>query len=257
MKKVVLFALIAAICAGALLYVYLGKLEQQKQVQIVYEDVVVAAEDIPAYTSITAEMLTVKQVPEGTAHNLAARAVADAVGFVTESEILAGEEVIPAKLKQPGQIESGLSYVIPKGMRAVTVGVDEISGFAGFLQRGDYVDIYAYITTSYQTPEQEALSATEEQATKQTQQATTVLAAQNVCIVAVGSSLSTTDSSSSENGDGIGYSSVTVLVTPEDAMRVIQGARSGAVMIVLRANGDHETIVQEPVVSDTLLEKAD
>lgn len=256
MKKVVLFALIAAICAGALLYVYLGKLEQQKQVQIVYENVVVAAEDIPAYTSITAEMLTLKQVPEGTAHQLAARAVSDAAGFVTESEILAGEEIIPAKLKQPGQIESGLSYVIPEGMRAVTVGVDEVSGFAGFLQRGDYIDIYAYITTSYQTPKQEAESAGGTQPT-QSQQATTVLAAQNVCIVAVGSSLTPSDQKSDGADDGIGYSSVTVLVTPEDAARVIQGARSGVIMIVLRANGDHETITQEPVVSDTLLGKAD
>ncbi|MEZ4508426.1 MAG: hypothetical protein R2912_01165 [Eubacteriales bacterium] len=44
MKKVVLFALIAALCAGALLYVYLGKLEQQKEVKVVYESVVVAAQ---------------------------------------------------------------------------------------------------------------------------------------------------------------------------------------------------------------------
>lgn len=255
MKKIVLFALIAAICAGVLLYTYLGKIEQQKQVQIVYETVVVAAKDIPAYTSITADMLTTKQVPEGSAHPLAARAVSDAAGYVTESEILSGEEVIPAKLKQPGQIESGLSYVIPKGMRAVTVGVDEISGFAGFLQRGDYVDIYAYITTSYMTPEQQARSAAEAQST-QAQQATTVLAAQNVCIVAVGSSLSPSGQTADGESDGIGYSTVTVLVTPEDAVRVIQGARSGAIMIVLRANGDHETITQQPVVSDTLLDPA-
>jgi len=256
MKKVVLFSLIAAVLAGAMLYLYLGKLEQQKQVQIVYETVVVAAQDISAYTSITPEMLTVQQVPQGSAHPLAARAVDDAAGFVTESAILAGEEVIPAKLKQPGQVESGLSYVIPTGMRAVTIGVDEISGFAGFLQRGDYVDVYAYITTSYITPEQQATALATGQ-TAAAQQATTVLAAQNVCIVAVGTTLAEKDPAAAGDSGGIGYSSVTVLVTPEQAMRVIQGARSGVVMIVLRANGDHETITQEPVVSDTLLDNAD
>ena len=170
MKKVVLFSLIAAICAGVMLYLYLGKLEQQKQVQIVYEEVVVAAQDIPAYTAITPEMLTVQQIPKGTAHPLAARAVSDAAGFVTEGAILAGEEVIPAKLKKPGQVESGLSYVIPKGMRAVTIGVDEISGFAGFLQRGDYVDIYAYITTSYVTPQQQAAALATGQAVRESSQ---------------------------------------------------------------------------------------
>ena len=254
MKKVVLFSLIAAVCAGVMLYLYLGKLEQQKQVQIVYEEVVVAAQDIPAYTAIAPEMLTIQQVPQGTAHPLAARALSDATGFVTESEILAGEEVIPAKLKQPGQAESGLSYVVPKGMRALTIAVDEVSGVAGFLQRGDYVDIFAYLTTSYLTPEQEASAAATEQPAA-AEQATTILAAQNVCIAAVGTSL-TKDPAAGENG-GVGYASVTVLVTPEQAMRLIQSARSGVVMMVLRENGDHDTITQQPVVSDTLLDNAD
>ncbi len=253
MKKVILFSLVAAICAGVMLYLYLGKLEQQKQVEIVYETVVVAAQDIPAYTSIAPEMLTTKQVAQGSSHPLAARTITDAVGFVTEGAILAGEEVIPAKLKQPGQVESGLSYVVPKGMRAMTIAVDEISGIAGFLQRGDYVDIYAYLTTSYLTPEQQAIAATTEQTSAE--QATTVLAAQNVNIVAVGTSLAN-DPAAGEGG-GVGYSSVTVLVTPDQAMRLIQSARSGVVMMVIRANGDHETITQQPVVSDSLLDKAD
>ena len=254
MKKVILFSLVAAICAGVMLYLYLGKLEQQKQVEIVYETVVVAAQDIPAYTSITPEMLTTKQVAQGSSHPLAARAITDAVGFVTEGAILAGEEVIPAKLKQPGQVESGLSYVVPKGMRAMTIAVDEISGIAGFLQRGDYVDIYAYLTTSYLTPEQKAAAAATEQTTA-AGQATTVLAAQNVNIVAVGTSLAK-DPAAGE-GSGVGYSSVTVLVTPDQAMRIIQSARSGVVMMVIRANGDHESITQQPIVSDSLLDKAD
>ena len=205
MKKVILFSLVAAICAGVMLYLYLGKLEQQKQAEIVYETVVVAAQDIPAYTAITPEMLTTKQVAQGSSHPLAARAITDAVGFVTEGAILAGEEVIPAKLKQPGQVESGLSYVVPKGMRAMTLAVDEISGIAGFLQRGDYVDIYAYLTTSYRTPEQKAAAAAAEQTTA-AGQATTVLAAQNVNIVAVGTSLAK-DPAAGE-GSGVGGCSV-------------------------------------------------
>ena len=254
MKKVILFSLVAAVCAGVMLYLYLGKLEQQKQVEIVYETVVVAAQDIPAYTAITPEMLTTKQVAQGSSHPLSARSIDDAVGFVTEGAILAGEEVIPAKLKQPGQVESGLSYVVPKGMRALTIAVDEISGIAGLLQRGDYVDIYAYLTTSYLTTKQQASVTTTDQTTA-AQQATTVLAAQNVSIVALGTSLSK-DPAAGEGG-AVGYSSVTVLVTPEQAMRLIQSARSGVVMLVVRANGDHEAITQQPVVSDSLLENAD
>ena len=257
MKKVVLFALIAALCAGALLYVYLGKLEQQKEVPVVYEDVVVAAEDIPAFTQITAEMVTVKQVPEGTSHPLAARTAAEAVGYVTESEIIEGEEILPVKLKQPGQTESGLSYIVPDGMRAVTVAVDEISGVAGFIQRGDYVDVIAYTTTTYQ-PEETAQPVDETAGTTQTAettQATTVVAAQNVCVAAVGMSLATTASGTGEDAEAT-YTSVTLFLTPEDAMRVIQGAKSGVILLVLRASGDHAANTQSPVVSDTLLQQA-
>lgn len=257
MKKVVLFALIAALCAGALLYVYLGKLERQKEIPVVYEDVAVAAQDIPAFTPITAEMIAIKQVPQGTSHPLAARTAAEVVGYVTESKILKDEEILPAKLKQPGQTESGLSYIVPDGMRAVTIAVDEISGVAGFLQRGDYVDVISYTTTTYQ-PEDAAQGADETAQSAQsapTTQATTVVAAQNVCVAAVGTSLASASSDAAEGAEAV-YTSVTLFLTPEDAMRVIQGAKSGVVLLVLRASGDHEANTQPPMVSDTLLEQA-
>jgi Flp pilus assembly protein CpaB len=68
MKKVILIALIAAIAAGALLYFYLDDLEKESVVEVVYEDVLVASADIPAYSVITADMVTLTQMPEGTAH---------------------------------------------------------------------------------------------------------------------------------------------------------------------------------------------
>ena len=266
MKKIVVFALIAALCAGVLLYYYLGDLEQQKQVKIVYEQVVVAATAIPAFTPITNDMVTFQQVPQGYAHPLAAHSVEEVVGYVTESSILQGEEVLPAKLKQMGQTDSGLSYIVPDGMRAVTVAVDEVSGVAGFIQRGDYVDVITYTSTSYQMPDaqqqQEADGTTTEGTAAESgsasapSQGTTVVAAQNVCVAAVGTSLSTS-SAVSEDGTAITYSSVTLFLTPEDAMRVIQGARSGYVILVMRAAGDHDSNLQDPIVNDSLLEKAE
>ncbi len=256
MKRVVLLALIAAICAGALLYSYLGQLEQQKQVQVVYENVVIAATDIPAYSTITAEMITFKQMPEGSAHPYAARSIDEVIGYVTESDIIAGEEILPSKLKQLGQTESGLSYIIPEGMRAITVAVDEISGIGGFIQRGDYVDILSYTTTSYQ-PESTDPTLTEEEAAAQEAtgtQATTVVVAQNICIAAIGTSLANVSSSSTDGS--VGYGSVTLYVTPEDAMRVIQAEKSGAIILALRASNDHTPNDQDPVINDILLEKA-
>ncbi len=255
MKKVILFALIMAIVAGALLYFYLDNLEQDTVVEVVYEDVLVAAVDIPAYSVITADMLTLTQVPEGTSHPLAAHSVSEAVGFVTEGLIVAGEEILPSKLKQQGQDDSGMSYIIPEGMRAVTISVDEVSGVAGFVQRGDYVDVLAYTTTTYD-PEETTTTETTDGTTEEeeTEQGTTVVAAQNVCVAAVGTSLK--DSASADGTTAEIYSSITLLLTPEDAMRVIQGAKSGIVTIVLRASGDHEANTEDPIINDSLLEEA-
>ncbi len=258
MKKVVLFALIAALCAGALLYFYLGNLESQKEVQVVYDSVVVAAKDIPAFTPITNDMVTIQAVPQGYAHPLAARSIEEVVGYVTESEILSGEQMLPSKLKQYGETDSGMSYIVPEGMRAVTVAVDEVTGVAGFLQRGDYVDVISYTTTSYD-PEntaqaQDGTDQTTDAAQGGMSQSTTVVAAQNVRIVAIGTSLS----SASTTGDPstMGYNSVTLLLTPEDVMRVVQGSRGGSLILVLRASGDHDTNTEDPVINDTLLIKA-
>jgi pilus assembly protein CpaB len=251
MKKVILIALIAAIAAGALLYFYLDDLEKESVVEVVYEDVLVASADIPAYSVITADMVTLTQMPEGTAHPRAAHSASEAIGFVTEGLIVAGEEILPEKLKQPGQSESGMSYIIPDGMRAVTISVDEISGVAGFVQRGDYVDVIAYTTTSYDpepVPDSETGEITEKT------QATTVVAAQNVCVAAVGTTLKTGVSTTDAEEEV--YSSITLFLTPADAMRVIQSAKSGVITVVLRASGDHEANAEEPVVSDSLLDEA-
>ena len=259
MRKIVIFALIAALCAGALLYFYLGNLEAQKEVKVEYDSIVVAAVDIPAFTPITGDMVTFRQVPMGYAHPLAARTKEEVVGLVTESEIIAGEEMLPSKLKQFGETDSGLSYVVPEGMRAVTVAVDEVSGVAGFLQRGDYVDVISYTSTSYEMPTadqvQTGTTETTDPAQNAVSQSTTVIAAQNILVAAIGRSLSSS-TGSTEDQSAIGYNSVTLILSPEDAMRVIQGSRSGSLILILRASGDHDTNTEDPVINDSLLIKA-
>lgn len=259
MKKIVIFALIAALCAGALLYFYLGNLEAQKQTQVQYDTVVAAAADIPAYTTITSDMLTLQQIPQGYAHPLAARTTDEVVGLVTVSDIVAGEQIFPSKLKQFGETDSGLAYVVPEGMRAVTVSVDEVSGVAGFLKRGDYVDVISYTSTTFEmkAADQAQIGTGTDQTTNPAQggssQSTTLIAAQNVLIAAIGTSLTT----ATNTGDPatVGYNSVTLILTPEDAMRVVQGSRSGALILILRASGDHAANTQDPVVNDSLLIK--
>ncbi len=98
----------------------------------------------PPYTTITSAMQwKVKQVPAGTAHAAAAIDVSEVEGLVSQSDILADEQILPATLKALGNSEGGLSYIIPEGMRAFTIAVSETTGVAWFLRRGDIVDVFA------------------------------------------------------------------------------------------------------------------
>lgn len=246
MKKVTIFALIAALAAGVLLYLYLGNLEKKSEVQVRYDTVVVAAADIPAYTTITADLVKVTQAPEGAAHTQSVRDPNLVVGKMTESLILSGEQILPAKLRTPGETASGLSYVIPAGMRALTVAVDDISGVAGFLRQGDYVDILGYVQTSYP-----AEPYTEDAESS----GTTLVVAENILVVALDSALS---ESLPAESDGSGteesaYSTATLLVSTADAMRIMQASRSGLITVLLRSTGDHAANTETPVGSDDLL----
>lgn len=256
MKKVVLFAVIAALCAGALLYFYLGKLEAQKEVKVDYENVVVASQDIPAFTVITAEMVTFQQVPAGYSHPQAARTFDEVIGYVTKSDVIAGEEIFTSKLKQFGETNSGLSYMVPQGMRAITVSVDEFSGVAGFIQRGDYVDVLAFTTvTVYGNAAKEAyrekVGTAPPAEIEESTESASIVVAQNICVGAIGTTFA-----NNATDAGTPYMSVTLFVTPEDAMRILQGEKNGVLKLILRASGDHERNLEEPMLGSQLLKLA-
>ncbi len=75
--------------------------------------------------------------------------------------------------------------------------------------------------------------------------------AQNICVAAVGTTFEPA-------ADGLeeAYTSVTLYVTPEDAMRINQCGKSGPLTLVLRASGDHEKNTENAILSNQLLEKA-
>jgi pilus assembly protein CpaB len=102
--------------------------------------VVVASGAIAPGTTITADMLQVVQVPEGLALAGAFTEATPLVGQITSVSIAAGEQVLPSKV---GPVIEGdsIGYVVPPGMRAVAISVDEVTAVGGLLLPGDRVDI--------------------------------------------------------------------------------------------------------------------
>jgi Flp pilus assembly protein CpaB len=142
-------ALIFAVVAAVLVFVAAnhggGNKEEAASPSAAKSTVVVASRDISARTELTGGMLTTKKVPADETLRGAFTDTEQVVGQVTRQDILEGEQVTASKVgpQTKAEREQGLSFVIPQGMRAFSIQVDETSAVGGLLLPGDLVDIIA------------------------------------------------------------------------------------------------------------------
>ena len=212
MKKVKILALLSAIVTALLLFVFLSSLINFGGTDT--SKIVTAAQDIPANTLITQEMLETNDVPTDAVLPGAITKLSDVVGKALKSDIFVGEQIISAKIIVPGETSNGaLSYAIEPGMRAITIGVDATAGVAGMLRPGDRIDLmgeYDVAGTVY-----------------------TDLVAEYLNILAVDGVLSETGKTA--DGSSVAYSTITLEVTPQQAMEISMAAYSGTLRAVLRS----------------------
>jgi pilus assembly protein CpaB len=121
-----------------------------------------------------------------------------------------GEFILPSKLA-PENAGSGLPSLIPPGMRAVSVRVNEVVSVAGFVGPGTRVDVLLTGTPNGSTENQ----------------TTTVL--QNVAVIASGHTLERNASGEAQNTPVI-----TLLASPEDAERLTLASSEGKIQLSLR-----------------------
>ena len=110
--------------------------------------VVVAAQNIPAGTEITQDMVKTLEVPEALLVAGAYTESATLVGQTARIPILSGEQIPASKIGAADDGE-GLSFVVPKGKRAVSVSINEVTAVGGLLRPGDRVDVFvSYVEDS-------------------------------------------------------------------------------------------------------------
>jgi pilus assembly protein CpaB len=88
---------------------------------------------------IGVQLIAQEKVPEGASPDtpVARHAM---VGAMVRRPMTGGEVILPRDILRP--VERGfLAAVLSPGMRAVTVGVDAITGTAGLIWPGDHVDV--------------------------------------------------------------------------------------------------------------------
>ncbi len=232
MKKIRLLALfLAVITAGALLY-YLSR-TGSKPVEIVKSEVVVAAADIPENTVITADMLKLTSLPMESVLPNTYREAADIIGKTASNPIVEGEQIVAVRLVDVGSTESGsLAYAIQPGMRAITIGMGDTSSLKYMIRPGDIVDLVA----QYQI-EGEVLSANGE--VKEKTIPTAKLLMQSIKVLAVDRVM---QRSGLEQ-----YTTLTLEVTPEQAVELSFSENAGLLRAILRSPVDTDTVEEYTV----------
>ncbi|MDR3592054.1 MAG: Flp pilus assembly protein CpaB [Negativicutes bacterium] len=144
-RGLMVIALILSLLTTGLVYSYLKGVANQAIKP--GKPVIVAKVDIPPKTVITPEMVQESSVPAEYIQPGAIVATADVVGVTSREQIVAGEQITQRRLAVPGQTR-GFAGTIPNDKRAMTVAVTEVTGVAGFVKAGDYVDVLVTFDTN-------------------------------------------------------------------------------------------------------------
>jgi pilus assembly protein CpaB len=211
-----IFAVLAiAVLAGGGLAYGTYTLVQNPQVKTVptpIEPVVVAAADLQLGAELKADDLKVVQFPQGQAPQGAFSKTSDVVGRGLIVPVVKNEPILAAKLasKEAG---SGLPPVIPEGMRAVSVRVDEVVGVAGYVLPGNRVDVLATANPGEQRSD-----------------TTTKVILSNVQVLTAGTRME----QDVENTKPVQVTVVTLLVYPEQSERLALASTEGKIQLALR-----------------------
>ncbi|MDP2949976.1 MAG: Flp pilus assembly protein CpaB [Chloroflexota bacterium] len=150
-KVVLLLALFLGLIGAVLVYVFLSQAGggEGGGASATTKPVVVAKEDIPAATRITASMVEVKPLSTDVVLPAAFTSTEGVVDKVARYPITAGEQVLSDKLVTStlevgeGAKTTPFSLTVPSGKRAVAVKVEQAIGAGGMILPGDSVDVIA------------------------------------------------------------------------------------------------------------------
>ena len=212
-------ALVAAVGSALLLTRYMEVRTAASRVPT--ELVMVAQADIAVGTELRAEILRAVEWPAASVPEGAFKDAQALEGKMVAVRVYKGEPILAALLAG-ADAGKGLSALLPPGMRAAAVRVDDIVGVAGFIHPGDSVDVIV-------TMRAEGGSGVPA--------ARVIL--QNIRVLAVGKDL---DVQTKTLEKALPATVATLLVTAEQSERLALAATQGKLLLTLRGSADTEIV---------------
>ena len=174
--------------------------------------VVVAAKDLTVGAKIDARDVRLAQLPASELPSSVFHNTSDVVGRGVLVPIQRSELILGSKVAGE-EAGAGLPALIPTGMRAVSVKVNDVVSVAGFVLPGTRVDV---LLTG--------------QPSKTNDTATTTTVLENVQVLSAGPKLE-----KDANGQPVSVPVITLLVSPDDAQKLTLAATQGQIQLSLRS----------------------
>ena len=214
-------------------------------------NIYVATKPLPVGTTIGEADIGVQPWPQQLVLDgfVAADGKNNLVGMVTRAPMQQNVPITFSKVANPND-PNFLAGDLPKGMRVVTIPINETDGVAGFVFPGDHVDlIYTHDVRKYVTPPASVSnisrsSGSEETDVSVTPKEITVTVTEtlltNVKVLAIDQRSSGAGATDAK-GNLIIPRSASLMVSSADSQRVRLASKSGTVSLVLRALADKES----------------
>lgn len=217
-QRTLVVMLVAVVTAGIAAYGVYQAIQRMpvREVEIPGVSVVVAAGYIPVGTRLTRDHLRVASWP---ARNPVPGAFTDPEQVINRGVVATlteNEPITTSKVAGP-EAGAGLPPVIPPGMRAMSVRVNEVVGVAGFVLPGTRVDVIVTVKD-----DGDGAGRTEPMSR-------TVLS--NLQVLTAGTRY---DQQQSKDGQAVRSTVVTLAVLPEDGERIALAAAEGEISLALR-----------------------
>jgi pilus assembly protein CpaB len=215
-----MLAVVAAFLAAVVVFSALKSREAQiRNATAQSVNLVVAARDIPIGSKIEPDALRLvrwsrESEPEGAFTDPAA-----VVGSYAESSFVGGEPIVKKKLFNAEETSGVMPLIIPPGMRAMSVPVDEVSDIAGFIQPRTRVDVL--VAVSGNGPDEKPFSK---------------IVLQDIEVLAIAQQVE-------QAGDKPQIVKVvTLLVTPHEAEKLGLASREGTLRLAMRNYTDNRRV---------------
>jgi pilus assembly protein CpaB len=185
------------------------------------QPIFVAMTDIGLGDLVTANLLKLEQWPKDKVPQGALARIEDIEGRRARTKLFAGEPILDGKLLGKGASEQGATALIPKGYRVVTVKVDLVSGGSSLILPGDRVDVMVHLVKDTNREISETVTRT-------------IL--QDIKVFAVNDVLGLENKA--DGGKSIAAKTISLLVTPEQAAKVMLASQMGSIQLVMRSPED-------------------